>query len=92
VPTFHGGRALGTGVIALSDQPAGMPPWHGRRDGPWAHCRGQSSVEAIVIIAALVAGAAGLGLFGEDGGVAGFFIDGLRRFHQGFGHALSLPG
>jgi hypothetical protein len=49
-------------------------------------------VEAIVIIAALVAGAAGLGLFGEDGGVAGFFIDGLRRFHQGFGHALSLPG
>lgn len=57
-----------------------------------SHAAGQSSVEAIVIIAALVAGAAGLGLFGDDGGVAGFFVDGLRRFQRGFGHALSLPG
>jgi hypothetical protein len=54
--------------------------------------RGQSSVEAIVIIAALLVGAVGLGLFGEDGGVAGFFVDGLRRFQRGFGHALSLAG
>lgn len=56
------------------------------------HQFGQASVEAIVIIAALVMGAVGLGLFGEDGGMAGFFVDGLRRFQRGFGYALSLAG
>jgi len=53
---------------------------------------GQSSVEGIVIIVALVGGAVGLGLFGEDGGLASAFIDSLRRFQRGFGYALSLAG
>ena len=53
---------------------------------------GQSSVEGIVIVVALVGGAVGLGLFGEDGGLASAFIDSLRRFQRGFGYALSLAG
>lgn len=53
---------------------------------------GQSSVEALVITAALVLGAGSLALFGEDGGLAQAWIDALRRFHQGFAHAVSLPG
>lgn len=53
---------------------------------------GQSSVEGIVIVVALVGGAVGLGLFGEDGGLGAAFIDSLRRFQRGFGYALSLAG
>lgn len=58
----------------------------------WHRMAGQSSVEGIVIVVALVGGAVGLGLFGEDGGLASAFIDSLRRFQRGFGYALSLAG
>ncbi|QEI07580.1 hypothetical protein FXN63_18355 [Pigmentiphaga aceris] len=56
------------------------------------HAAGQASVEAIIIVVALIGGAVGLGLFGEDGGLASAFVDGLRRFQRGFGYALSLAG
>lgn len=79
---------------------AGVRPVHARmRLSGDAMCRfacyrmaGQSSVEGIVIVVALVGGAVGLGLFGEDGGLASAFIDSLRRFQRGFGYALSLAG
>lgn len=54
--------------------------------------RGQASVEAIIIVVALLGGAVGLGLFGDDGGLAAMWIEGLRRFQRGFGYALSLAG
>jgi hypothetical protein len=67
-----------------------------QRDIPFrsvlARMAGQSSVEGIVIVVALAGGAVGLGLFGEDGGLASAFIDSLRRFQRGFGYALSLAG
>jgi hypothetical protein len=56
------------------------------------HARGQASVEAIIIVVALVGGAIGLGLFGEDGGLAAMWVEGLRGFQRGFGYALSLAG
>ncbi len=52
--------------------------------------RGQSMAEYLVV-AMLLVGVAGGGLFGEGGGVLAWLLDALRGFHLRFAGSLALP-
>ncbi|GAA4336422.1 hypothetical protein GCM10023144_30710 [Pigmentiphaga soli] len=53
--------------------------------------RGQAMIEYLVLVAALVAGLAAVGLYGDDGGLAGRLVEALRGFHLRFAAALAWP-